>query len=342
MNLYPQDLREDYHWEIVVFRDATDVTPQNKTPQNKANILGRPRVRRPLSLLEKIWSSKLSLNRPQREAVLPSLSAGTLFIAWAGYVLLLGFLGMGIVVLPYLLQKTTALQAVLLAALLSGTLFYPNFIGSPRSSLKRCYKALTLSEIEGFVPRAQNDLERAYLTLVRSTVLQTVPEEAEEDVRAAIVSLGEAIDALPLINPTQTDTSLLRGEAAALKAQAALEADTVIADSLSYQAEAVLRRADAADRSAQYGRRITALRREIAAQIAAVQEELSTFSSNGGATVDRAALSHLAESARRVAAISVSATNARAELDRFSPEISRPRITLVEESPVQNLQVTIK
>lgn len=341
MNLYPQDLREDYHWQIVVLREGSPTM----IPQTRETLLAKPRTKRPIGFFGKLWLNKLPLTHRQAEVTLNSLSAIDPGMSWFGYILFtvlsVGTLG----VMPYSTEITTAPQAVAIGVLLSGMLFHFFFVSSSRGMLKRLYCPISLPDIEGLVPSSQADLERAYLALVRDTVLQTVPEEAEDDVRTAIVAISEAMDALPPVDPVLTDTSLLRGEAIALRAQAASEADMVIADSLRYQAEAVLRRADAADRSAQYARRIAALRREIGAQIAAVQEELSTFSSTAGSIVDRVALSHLAESARRVAAISVSASNARAELDRFSSPLLRQTSLAADElavSTVQNLQRTIK
>lgn len=72
------------------------------------------------------------------------------------------------------------------------------------------------------------------------------------------------------------------------------------------------------------------------------QQQAATFNAADGAVIDRVSLSHLAESARRVAAISVSAANARAELDSYQLLNIRQTALAADEPLVQNLQRTIK
>ncbi len=287
---------------------------------------------------------------------MPAAAETTQSVAWLSQFFLTGLTGL---VTAILAKKgiVSSPEAWGTLALAAGAATYPSFVMWPRAALKYLYKKpISAGEVEKLLLDVDTDLERSYLELIRHTVLQPVPEEAQEDVRAAVVSLGEAVDNLPLIDPAQTDTQALREEAAALKAQAITEPDVIIAESLGHQAEALLRRADAADRSAQYARRIAALRKEISAQIAAVQEDLSTFNSTSGAAFDRLSLSHIAEGARRVATISGSAAAARAELDGVmdTPSLGTPntdsfKVTQdwqpslgAEDQPVQNLQVTIK
>lgn len=343
MKLYPQDLREQLHAEVIRRRSHAGQTLTETTGADVTPHLGR---------LGQIWSRGLSLNPRQAAIAMPAAADTTQSVAWLSQFFLTGFTGLVTAILAKkgIISSPEAWGAMALAA---GATVYPSFVTWPRAALKYLYKKpLSVGEIEKLIPNANTDLERSYLDLVRHTILQPVPTEAQDDVRTAVVSLGEAVDALPFINPTQTDTNALREEAIALKAQAVMEADTIIAESLGHQAEAILRRADAADRSVQYARRISALRKEIAAQIAAVQEDLSTFNSTNGAVIDRVSLSQLAEGARRVATISVSAASARAELDGvLSGQLPSPPIPVakdwqhnpaVQEEPAQNLQITIK
>jgi hypothetical protein len=344
MNLYPQDLRERLHAEVIRRRSnagqpVTEDVKEDVTPQ-----LGR---------LGRLWSRGLSLTPKQAAVAMPATATTTQSIAWLTQFLSTFLAGFTTMVLAKkgIISSPQSWEGL---ALFAGAMAYPSFVALPRAALKSLYKKpVSVAEVEYLLSKAQTDLERSYLGLLRHAILQPVPDEAQDDVRTAILSLGEAVDALPLIDPAQTNTKLLREEAAVLQSQSAIETDTIIAESLENQAEATLRRADAADRSVQYTRRIAALRKEIAAQIAAVQEDLSTFNSTSGTVIDGLSLSHLAEGAQRVATISVNAANARAELDSFSDTVpsttlpahsipSSHSIPTAEEQPVQKLQVTIK
>lgn len=187
----------------------------------------------------------------------------------------------------------------------------------PRASFQSLYKKpLALGEIEGLLDNANNnddELDRAFLTLVRDAVRQTVPPDVENGLRQAIAALAGAIDKLPAVIAAPLDTQVLRAEAAALRAQADAEPDRVTSESLERRADALVRRADASEHSVLLVRRTTALRAEILAQIEALREGLTTFYT--GAAGDVAGLTHLADSARRVAGETASVAQARAELD---------------------------
>ncbi len=325
MQLYPQDLRDSYHWETVLLRANYG---SGATADTRALLTVQPQVRKHVGLLGKLWLGKLPLTRDQAETALPAAAMSTQGVAWLSQVLLTGMSGL----VGAILHKNGVLstpEAWGMMALTGGALFYPSFVLWPRAALKSLYgKPLTINEVDGLAGRAQSELERDYLALVREAIRQPVPEAAEADVRAAIRALGEAVDALPSIESEPVDTQALRTTADMLRVQARDEQDRIIADSQENRADALERRADAADRSAQYARRINALQEEIAAQIAATRQDLTAFHADGGgAAADSTARSHLADAGRRIATVAVSAARARAELDAAVPP-QTPRNTV--------------
>ena len=170
---------------------------------------------------------------------------------------------------------------------------------------------------------------------------QTAPVSAETEaqIQAAILSLGEAIDRLPLLSVAPVNTDTLRRDAELLQTDALSNPDRVIGGSLERRADALLRRADAAERSALAARRNAALRAEIEAQIAALHENIAGLDAGQGIgdVASAANLEHFALSARRLAAEAVSVEDARAELDAHSPPpqtVTSP--TVAEREPLVN------
>ncbi|MBC8101244.1 MAG: hypothetical protein H7Z41_01470 [Cytophagales bacterium] len=347
MKIFPQDLRESYHGEVIVLRSNYGGAATSET---RALTGAHTQTRKPVGRLGRLWLGKLPFTSDQAEMALPASATATQGIAWLSQIMLTGVGGL----VAAMLHKNgvcTVPEAWALTALAGGVLGYPSFVLWPRAALKGLYsRPLSVTEVEGLMPRAQTELERAYLGLVRETILQPVPEIAAADVRVAIQALGQAVDALPLVESAPVDTNALRGEAASLRTQARQEGDRIIADSQENRADALERRADSADRSAQYARRIQALQEEIAAQIAATRQDLSAFCADGGgAAVNSASLAHLADTGRRIATVAVSAARARAELDgvfatppSFTESADWKPTLAAEEPTAQNLQVTIK
>ena len=97
-----------------------------------------------------------------------------------------------------------------------------------------------------------------------------------------------------------------------MRAEAEQELDAVSAASLDRQADALLRRADAQERSATLLRRASVLRSEMIAQTEALRAGLAGF--HAGQT-DVTGLADLADVARRVAGEATSVARARDELD---------------------------
>lgn len=363
MKLYPQDLRESWHGEIIALR-ANGVTPEMQSVftsdaasarQVSALLVRQPPARKPIGRLGRRWLGKLSLTRPQAEMALSASAASTQGIAWVSQILLTALGGLAGALLhkngvtPEALATVAPASVALAGAgLASVASLYPSFVAWPRAALRSLYqRPITATEIELLTPRAQTDLERDYLTLLREAVSHPVPPAAEEDVRAALQSLGQAVGALPATEPEPVDTRALREEAAALRARAGEEADPIIADAQENRADALLRRADAADRSAQYARRIHALREEVAAQIAAVRQDLTAFRAEGvGAAVSGASHAHLADTGRRIGTVADSIARARAELDgALADPVSAdaPQYPKAAEEPdAQTVRLTIQ
>lgn len=347
MKIFPQDLRESYHWQTVVLRANYSGGATGETAQ--VLLANRPPISKPVGPLGKLWLGKLPLTRPQAEMALPASAGSAQATAWLSHILLTGVAGL----VGAILHKNGILstpEAWGTMALAGGAFLYPSFVVWPRATLKFLYnKPLTVAEVEGLMHHAQTDLERDYLALVRETISQPVPEAAEADVRAAIQALGQAVDALPQVDLAPVDTDALRAEAAALRTQALQEHDRIISDSRENRADALERRANAADRSVQYARRITALQEEIAAQIAATRQDLSAFHADGGgAGVNSASFAHLADAGKRIASVAVSAAAARAELDApLSADLREAQETIYPVAPAElpvasGVQVGIK
>ncbi len=58
-------------------------------------------------------------------------------------------------------------------------------------------KPLSAAEIAALLPKADDELERAYLTLAMDVVRQELASGADQDLRSALRALGDAIDRLP-------------------------------------------------------------------------------------------------------------------------------------------------
>lgn len=187
-----------------------------------------------------------------------------------------------------------------------------------RHTFRRMHQTpLSAGEVEAFPSAAYDDLERAYLALVINAIRQTVPSDAEPEVRNALGALGEAIDRLPAVPPVTDQVDDLRAEADALRARAASETDEVVAESLLRQGESLVRRAATVHRSARFAHRALAIRQEMFAQIKTLHAALVAFDTGAGDVGD---LRHLAESVRQVAVEADSLAAAREELDAFLGE----------------------
>ncbi len=312
MKIFPQDLRPRQHATIIRRRSYGLKSKDTPSGYEAVSLSAEPPAPR-MGKLGKIWARGSDLSDKQAAVGLPAASMSTLGTAWAAP----GIIGPLLALVGVIAAKEGAPPLLLAGgtAAITGAIAYLGSVPWARAAFRSLYKKpLQLSEVDALLSGTEmSELERAHLTLVRDAVRQDAPDGADEDLRAAITALGEAIDRLPVITVSPVDTAVLRSEADVLLAEALNHDDRVIAGSLERRADALIRRADASDRSAQYVRRAHALREEIEAQIEALREAIAAF--DCGQDVGLSDLSNLSESARRVAHEAVSAAAARAELD---------------------------
>jgi hypothetical protein len=335
MKLYPQNLRDRQHATIIKRR--TYGLQGKGTPEgvNFSSEAPPPRIGR----LGRFWARRSGLTEKQAATGLPAASMSTLSAAYAP-VSMVGLLAGLFSLIAVNKHGADAATTAALYGALTAALGYAGALPWAGAAFRSLYKApLRGGEVDVLLEDATDatTVERSYLTLVRDAIRQNVPENVEPELRAAIEALGQAIDRLPAVSVAPLDTAALRAEADGLFREAAEQTDRVIADSLERRAEALRRRCDAHERSAQYVRRSAALRAEIEAQIEALREGLAAF--DAGLSADVADMAHLSESARRVASEAVSAAAAREELAEVFGGPDRPTYTPVTttEAPVQTV-----
>jgi len=201
------------------------------------------------------------------------------------------------------------------------TCAFSSYVAPRMVLLSRCQnlqeKPLTATEVATLLPEANDDLERAYLTLVLDVVRGDVEQGPGGDLRQALRALGDAIDKLPATRATGADsadimTEVLRRTAEETLKRAQQESDRVVAASFIRRAEALHRRADATTRSHLLVRRFSALRQEMAAEIEALRAGLAAFYTGVN---DIADLTRLANDVQRVAAEAAAITEAVEEVD---------------------------
>ncbi|MBC8141522.1 MAG: hypothetical protein H7Y38_08785, partial [Armatimonadetes bacterium] len=254
MKLFPQHLRDRQHAEIVRrrtygLRGKGDLTAA--TGATSGALSAKPLPEPQTGMLGRFWAKGSGLTEKQAATGLPAAASSTLGTVWAipgimaSFSFLIGVISLGKHGNPDPLIISSAATAVL--GVLSALPF-------ARSAFRACYKhALNEGEIEHLIETTASTAtptETAYLRLVRDAVRQNSPVSAETqaEIQSAIVSLGEAIDRLPVLNIAPVDTDALRREAELLQADADTNLDRVIGESLERRADALLRRADAAER----------------------------------------------------------------------------------------------
>jgi hypothetical protein len=160
--------------------------------------------------------------------------------------------------------------------------FFSSF--GKRSNVYR--REINIQEVILAEKSSHEPLTTEYLAIAKTLIEMPPPSDVfvEQNIRKALHSLGAAIESLPpqATEHITADAAILKQEAHQLAKKASGETDTVVAASLTRQAEALTRRAETVARTATLVRRNQILRDEVAAQVKAFQTSLAAAQINGG------------------------------------------------------------
>jgi hypothetical protein len=301
MRILPSDLGERWHVALLQRRchisDGSGAQPPTDAPAPHLGFWGR------------LWARGTGLSRERAAATLPT--AGTLNSLWGlcngltvGFVGLIASIASAKAHAPP--EQILALWSALTA--LAGSIHY---LGPRDTFMRMNREPVKPGEIDQLLERCTDEVEHAFLVLVRDAVRVQGSRDAEESARAAIQALSEAIRCLPVVTVEPIDTDALRREAEELLRRAREEPDSITAEALERNARARLIRAQTHEHSALTVRRCEALRAEIGAEIEAVREGLAAQQLPGETA---GALATLARAARQVAAEASDFASAREEL----------------------------
>ncbi|MBC8136989.1 MAG: hypothetical protein H8F28_13995 [Fibrella sp.] len=353
MRLLPQDLGTKWHILTVRNRSLGMASVWAKPTVPRLGRLGKRWIK-DLPVSEEVAANTLPLTKEKTSNIAMGLGAGfgwifpVVALALGGDLLAAGDVG-------------GFFGAEVITLGLGGAYAYGTFIGLPRQHLKKLHAtAMTEEELtpfltgnvpglpqvlgemagkflrffkgplpDGDVSNVEDELERSFLFLVRDVVRsQTVPKESEDELRAALRAIGEALCRLPPVAEVgSTGGSLLaadqRAEAQMLYARAEREGDPVIAGSLRRQANALEVAARASENMVAVSRRVRALRQELRAQIDVLRLTLPTWGRVGQSTAQpfvsnsELTLSNIAGSVQSVASEAVAMSEAHDELDDY-------------------------
>jgi hypothetical protein len=317
MEIYPQNLGQRYHTEIVRRRAAKGLV-------DPRNLLDAPIPAPKLGIWGKFWARGSNLTEAQAAVGAPATSIG---IQHATGLTL--FMGSVLGITGLIVGQTTHDPTLgwLMGSLSIGTFTALGFGPFAKMIFQKAHRAMTVLEIEEMINKCQDELRKTYLGLVRDAMLVPVPNPPSENVRLAIEALGEAIEGLPAVISAPIDTDALRQEAIELRQKATTESDTITAESLVRQADSLEQRIETSERSAIIAKRSSVLRDEIFAKIAALREAIAAQQTG---LVDVTTLTELSESARHVAREAQSTASAKDELARY--------LTPQNEQVEQNVQ----
>ena len=310
MNVLPQDLGEK-RCEIIVSQRAGTASNMRREPDEPLGFWGR------------CWLGSLRKQLTPKEAQ-PILQAARPLASWST--------GFGIASIPLAIGTGFGVANNADNPLPGLFCFGAVGVGSwllsavyPRRVVTRKYRRLyetpvSGAEVASLLPQTHDELERSYLTLVMDVSRQEVQTAAGANLRAALRSLGEAIDKLPATRVMVSDdhdiiTEVLQRTAAETLRKAQEEPDRIAAASLMRRVEALHRRADATKRANTLTRRFSVLRQEMAAETEALRAGLTAYYSGAH---DIADLTQLAEDMQRLATEAASLTDAVEEVDTFS------------------------
>lgn len=307
MRIFPPDLSVRWHAKLLELR-AQAMQSHRAGRGRMAHALAGSQKLGPLALF---WARDAGLEPQRAAAVLPAARSATVpavFLTWwiGGWLSLMG---------TVILMKAAHLEPAAMLAIgptLAGLVAWLGSAAGSHIFRTMNHRPIHDGEVELLLERESDETDRRFLELLRDSVRQPGPPEAEENLRAALRALSEAMERLPVVQMTELDTAALREEAARVLAQAAAESDRITAESLERRARAIVQRAEANESSALLARRSGALRAELEAQIAALREGLAALQVN---SPDAVGFAELAHAARRIATEAAGVTAAREELD---------------------------
>ena len=318
MQIFPQDLGEK--WNALLVRQRA---------VSAGGVRGPARFfsDRPMGLLGRLWTRGQVADAERADALAraaaPPLFGVTFLSCYFAFIASLITLGAG---------SSHHLPAETIAVLMGELWVLGGIIGVTGSrALFRKYhqQPLKSEEVEALLDGCTEEVDRAFLGLVRDATRQSAPPETEANVRAALEGLDAAIGKLPAVQVSVLDAVALRAEAASLLEQSRAEPDRVTAESMERRARAIEHRVASNERSALLARRSTALREEILAQIEALREGIAALSTHAP---DFSGLAYLAQTARQVASEAGELASAREELEGSLAGLPRPAAA---EEPVR-------
>ncbi len=297
MRLYPQDLGSRWHVRFVMRRNASQsgaIAPVDAPPP-QMGIMGR------------FFAWRSGMTHEQAAHALPA-SGSAIGFAWGvwAFSILLG-------ILPAALARKQVMTPEAAWALAATLAAGAGWIGAAtgRYVFRWLHKPLQPGEVAASLESATDPLDRAFMELIHDAVRLPASAQTEEQVRAAISSLANALERLPTVQAEEVDTSALREEAFQVLEQSRLEGDPVLAESLSRRSRALLQRAEATESAQTYARRTAGLRAELLAQTQALRAALHAFDPT---SPQSSGLIPLAEAAFALNRQAVSLATARTEL----------------------------
>ena len=332
MEITPQDLGDKWRKELLKRRAIRRVQRCLRTPQGGDSEFGIHAGRRKRShRLVRGWLKSAKLSKSDAESVSHAVSPETvgfslqlLFRQGLGFGALLFLISFGCYALAqasdngyYREREWMTVAAFVLPVVWMMSYAAVRAIVSPRHALRTINTdAVTIEEVEAFLPTARGELDRAYLNTVLETIRQPLPVSAGQDIRTALRAVGDTVSALPGVALGQgaDDPVALRLAAHEKQQRADSEPDTLTQTSLRRQAEADERQAQILEYSGTAAKRARARQDETIGQINTLRSVLTVYASpENTARLEQGTV--LQDAVRRVAGEAVAASAAKRELE---------------------------
>jgi hypothetical protein len=299
LRLFPQDLGNRWHLRFVLRRNAANVSGVETAPVDPPH----PHM----GLLGRFYARGSGLTPEQAARALPA-SGSALGSNWGVWGVSL-FTGL----IPMALAKTHVFtdQSAMVLIQVMAAFFVWLGAATGRRVFQSYHKPLKPGEVAAVLAKATDPLDLAFLELVHDAVRLPGSAQSEEQLRAAITSLAEALERLPMVQAEEVDTASLRQEASEVLVESRHESDPVLAESLARRWRALLQRAESEESAQTYARRTAGLRAELLAQTEALRSALRAFDPCSPGT---SSLVPLAEAALALNQQAFGLASARAEL----------------------------